>query len=634
MTSITEELDNLFSKLEITAEEYASYKNNLKLTLYDAQKLLKVINFPSELSNKILEENSSLLSDNNEKLKLSYKKIYSFIKSTLDTNDQQFAYKLLSKFLCDSKKNLFCLQGYAGTGKTHTLMNLVLKLIKLNAFKSFALVAPTNKAVSVMKAKFKEHIEKSYSVTYDEVITSFETALVNVQFLTLHQLLKIKSDFAADGTMVWINSTSTNITSYDLIIIDECSMIPINIVEQILTNIKGQTNIKVILSGDPAQLPPLNETQSAVFRYNNPITFMEYKIALKQLDPSIQSFSKESYKEFIKELQSIESFVMKQVMRTSNQDVMNVCLEIRNWVSNNESSPDLSPYVASDNVSIFDHELKTKFQEKWFKICLGEFQKKVNNTIILCWTNSQANSYNEYIRKNIFDVNSPKKYEVGDILILNNFYNFKSSSNSKILFNKNVGYTSEQLKVIKISIYKKKISLCESPHMNQIEENLKKSPYEKILSKFNDFKEDMKSMKIEFKSYELTVEKIGSEQSDLYKLYTMHDDSAQLYSKQKNMIQTIIKNFIMSISTDKHIEKFLSSNLTKYVWKDYYENMIEPFADVSYGYAITCHKAQGSNFYNVFVDANDIFKNNKLDEMKKCLYTAFSRTQNKLYILI
>ena len=170
--------------------------------------------------------------------------------------------------------------------------------------------------------------------------------------------------------------------------------------------------------------------------------------------------------------------------------------------------------------------------------------------------------------------------------------------------------------------------------LKEIEENLKKSPYEKILSKFNDFKEDMKSMKIEFKSYELTVEKIGSEQSDLYKLYTMHDDSVQLYSKQKNMIQTIIKNFITSISTDSHIEKFLSSNLTKYVWKDYYENMIEPFADVSYGYAITCHKAQGSNFYNVFVDANDIFKNNKLDEMKKCLYTAFSRTQNKLYILI
>jgi len=643
--TLSSELDTLLTELKITPEEYAKYKVNLKLTLFELQKLLNLIDNSSPLSEELSKHNPSILADMSESkttLRLSPKKIHKYISSITDTTDQKAASKLVSKFLCDSDKKLFCLQGYAGTGKTHTLMNLVLKLIRLGAFKSFSLVAPTNKAVSVMKAKFKEHIEHSYTISYDEVMTLFEADSVNVQFLTLHQLLKIKSDYAADGTMIWINSTSTNIASYEVIIIDECSMIPINIIEQILSNIKVIPNIKVILSGDPAQLPPLNETQSAVFKSTCNLSYSEY-IRLTQSTQSVQG--KKIFKTFIKELDAIDYFVMKQVMRTSNQDIINICLEIRNWVTLEVESPNLSPYISSDNVKIFDFNQKNKFEEEWFKIALEEFQKKSNNTIILCWTNNQSSSYNEYIRKNIFNVNNPKKYEVGDILILNNFYNLKSSSKefkieskkeSKSKFNKNVAYTSEQLKVIKINIIKKKILLCESLHMDQIESNLKNSPYANISSSFNDFKEDMQSMKIEFKSYELTVEKIGSEQSDLYKIYVLHDDSTQLYSKQKNLLQTIIKNFITTLSTtsDGSKGKFLSDNLNKFLWKDYYENMIEPFADVSYGYAITCHKAQGSNFYNVFVDAHDVFKNSKLDEMKKCLYTAFSRTQNKLYVLI
>jgi hypothetical protein len=639
--SFTDELDILFADLKITPEEYSKYKTNLKLTLNDAQKLIKLLNLPSSLSKELSKQNPLLLSDSEDRLKLSSKKINKFIKSTTNTktntDDQQSAYKLLSKFLCADNQKIFCLQGYAGTGKTYTLMNLVLKLIQLNAFKSFALVAPTNKAVSVMKTKFKEHIEKSYDLTYDEVISLFETDQISVQFLTLHQLLSIKSDYAADGSMIWINNNTTKISSYEVIIIDECSMLPINIIDQILQNIKSTSNIKVILSGDPAQLPPLNESQSAIFRYNNPITFTEYKKALSYLDPSINTFSKEIFKDFLNNINSIDYFIMKQVMRTSNQDVINICLEIRNWVNNEIESPNLSPYIKTENVAIFEHNLKSKFDEEWFKTCLIDFQKKNTNTIILCWTNNQTMSYNEYIRKNIFDVKNPKKYEIGEILILNNFYTFKSSSNQfKTKFNKNVAYTSEQFKVLKINIYKKKILLCQSVHMDQIEINLKNSPYEYLLKQFSSFKEDIQSMQIEFKSYELTVEKLGIEQSDLYKLYVIHDDSAQVYSKQKILIQTIIKKFINTLldSKDKNAEKFLSSNINKYLWKDYYENMIEPFADISYGYAITCHKAQGSNFYNVFVDAHDIFKNTKLEEMKKCLYTAFSRTQNKLFILV
>ena len=39
------------------------------------------------------------------------------------------------------------------------------------------------------------------------------------------------------------------------------------------------------------------------------------------------------------------------------------------------------------------------------------------------------------------------------------------------------------------------------------------------------------------------------------------------------------------------------------------------------------------SYYNVYIDAGDIMKNNKDTEMKRCLYTAFTRTENELNIL-
>jgi hypothetical protein len=98
----------------------------------------------------------------------------------------------------------------------------------------------------------------------------------------------------------------------------------------------------------------------------------------------------------------------------------------------------------------------------------------------------------------------------------------------------------------------------------------------------------------------------------------------------------------IQIITKKFISKLLSLSYTtnqielisKPIWKNIHQNIIEPFATVNYGYSITCHKAQGSNFYNVYIDANDIMKNIKENEMKRCLYTAFTRTVNNLKVLI
>ena len=70
------------------------------------------------------------------------------------------------------------------------------------------------------------------------------------------------------------------------------------------------------------------------------------------------------------------------------------------------------------------------------------------------------------------------------------------------------------------------------------------------------------------------------------------------------------------------------------LWEQFSKIFIEPFANVNYGYCTTVHKSQGSTYYNVYVDVEDILNNSKLDEMKRCMYTSFTRGSNEINLLI
>ena len=75
--------------------------------------------------------------------------------------------------------------------------------------------------------------------------------------------------------------------------------------------------------------------------------------------------------------------------------------------------------------------------------------------------------------------------------------------------------------------------------------------------------------------------------------------------------------------------------LLEEIWSYFYENLIDIFADISYGYCITTHKSQGSTFKYIFVDMNDIIlKNTNREESYRCLYTAITRTSEKISILL
>jgi exodeoxyribonuclease-5 len=67
-------------------------------------------------------------------------------------------------------------------------------------------------------------------------------------------------------------------------------------------------------------------------------------------------------------------------------------------------------------------------------------------------------------------------------------------------------------------------------------------------------------------------------------------------------------------------------------WIKYYE-FLRRFADVSYAYAITAHKSQGSTYQAAFVLEDDIDVNINVIERNRIKYTAYTRSSNKLYVL-
>ncbi len=640
------ELYNLLTISRITQNEYNLLSNNnCDLHISDLIHLINKISIKEEIKKKILEHRFNMIKvDKYNNVRLSPSKLKKLLYITEHmkfTKDQKQGIKKLSEFLLDPDKKIFGFFGFAGTGKTTTLTNLVLQFIKLKMYKRIALVAPTNKAVSVIKNKFlplllelTNNTNISNSLSFDLIIEELKSKNIHVDFITIHKLLNIKTDFDTNGKLVFVSNDKPELSKYDLIIIDECSMISIPMIDQLLFEIR-KNNAKIIFSGDPAQLPPINERTSSLFiNHKDDLTFHKYRDTLNRdkdknkeiyTQSFLNSFLKERHDLFVQDLLNMKRYTLTDVVRSKKENVTRACLSIRHWIENRFEFPPLEKYKELDGVNFYDYDpTKSSLDTDWFKNSLKEFKKGETNTIILTWTNNKANEYNNAIRQMIFKKTNLNRFEIGDILILNDFYQVKTDKKPIII------YTSEHIHINDIKIVNKDLNLFQNL---DTEINFKKFKNDQLMrKKYDEFVISIKNFyKLSYKCYELKVNKLGEENQ--ISLYIIHDDDMMAYERVMPLIQNHIKKYLITISPDLNREKIVNETIGKNLWKNFHDTCIEPFGNVSYGYAITCHKAQGSNYYNVYIDAGDIMKNNKETEMRRCLYTAFTRTENELNIL-
>lgn len=258
------------------------------------------------------------------------------------TEQQSQALTELQGFL-KSKKNFYLLKGYAGTGKS----TLCCELLKAESQRSFALTAPTNKAMRVLNTmRIREQLK--------------------VHCGTIHSLLNLIPK-EREGKILLEESEPPNLSRWSVIIIDECSMINDALMNIILEIPDCYPKIKIIFMGDSAQLPPVGEELSPAFLVPN-----------------------------ASELSEI-------VRQKADNPILKLTEKIRTQIDQeSEIFPKISAESLGDKGIFF-----AKNEQSWLKwmqvyFCKDEFKKDNDTFRVVTWSNARVRQINDMIRSAIY----------------------------------------------------------------------------------------------------------------------------------------------------------------------------------------------------------------------------------------
>lgn len=137
-----------------------------------------------------------------------------------------------------ASQSVSVLTGGAGTGKTTVLATLIKGLGSAGPKEKFALLTPTGKAAVRLRSKIKE------------------VAGVELEPRTIHSYL-LNGGWMDENTFRTRRSGQPIADGTTTVVIDECSMLNTSLFATLLRAIDWKTVRRLILSGDPQQLPPI-----------------------------------------------------------------------------------------------------------------------------------------------------------------------------------------------------------------------------------------------------------------------------------------------------------------------------------------------------------------------------------------
>lgn len=493
---------------------------------------------------------------------------------------QQQAINLVDQFISQYNDKYFYLFGSAGVGKTVIITHIIKNLIQSKKIDYVFICAPTHKALNVLETYFKSNLNLDKQKEF----------MTKMSFMTIHKLLEFKPVIAnEDGSKIFQSTKESKFLKqmeYRLIVIDECSMISSDMIKELDKYIQLYP-IKIIFLGDSAQLPPVGEPNSSVFT----------KI------PNNYQFH----------------IILDQIMRTDSMEIKEVSTIIRTWDQKESLIKFLLPIHSRKNsIKRFKmyHKKNDPTKSSWFKCFISKLE--INEIpIILTWKNYTADMYNQTIRQYIHR-HSPKSnlnnYLKGDYLMFNNFYLSPIDDTNF--------YTSDMIKILEIKTTKEKLfdwtELLNQKATTLIDRTLN-NLFKKLAKLNNHFKVDT-----------LTVERVHSDANMLIdkKTHSIITINLNDLEKYKTFIKTIKEHF------EFFFRKYKSETHSAKLWEIFHKKLIDPYAELNMGFAITTHKSQGSNYHIVFADIDDMGTNLNKNEMQKLLYTAVTRASKELYLIL
>lgn len=588
------------------------------------------------------------------------------------TKCQKHAINEMLLFLEDPNENVFGLFGYAGTGKTTLITKFVKEIVSKKYINSINFSAPTNKAVNVIKTNFADCISQFVLLntpdaniydTFNKQIDYLKSKGITTNLITVHKLLEYKNEINNKGEKIFKRSDKASnkiLTNYDLITIDECSMLEAQIIIDLFRTINKLTPsfIKIIFIGDPAQLAPVRESTSCIF--NTKRNEFREDLLTKYFNLDDKCKYKYDLNTFTADVIKCKKVILDEIVRSGNEMIKGVYNECRMWVLGQVKLPQLTKYKSA-NVRIYKHK-KTikKINSTWFKKYITYIQKNdtpVNN-IILTWRNAQTDEYNTTIRKTLFKKPNINQYEPGDVLMMNEFYLLRPLETEMTenkydkhdkLNKQNKLYTCEQIKVIEAELINHPIKRIVMPKIPEEYNKIIGTKIKRLITDINT------RLPPEYQVWKLIVKKLIDNDvnqgfnavdnfdpldyliNSRYAIYAHKEEMIEYIKNDKNFIKKQLDAFSMFLEEkfpDKKKQEMLTETIVTEIWKQINEIIEEPFANVNICFSMTTHKSQSSTYYNVFIDVDDLISNGNEEDAKKCLYTAVTRTSHELHLLI
>ena len=280
------------------------------------------------------------------------------IKTNLElTSSQKKAFLAIKTFIRDSNQKYFRLTGYAGTGKSYLIIELMnwLASKRLN----FIAASPTNKASKNLAKLAREN-------------------KFNVETTTIAKLLGQQPEINQEsGQEDFISNQDVSLEHYDLVILDEFSMISQSNFKEII-EATSYSNTKLIFVGDAAQLPPVGEKQPIIASTDlikdaaTLTQVVRYEGEIGQIAEAIRNNSRYQHQVY-------------PFATTTDKSI--ICLNRQQWLNQ------AAKYFQSEN-----------------------FRQNPDYCRILVWRNKTADSLNHWLRLQLWGKNPPA-FVKGDRLI-------------------------------------------------------------------------------------------------------------------------------------------------------------------------------------------------------------------------
>jgi len=507
-----------------------------------------------------------------------------YFKLTLTDEQKQLFNRILA--FINSDKKIFILKGYAGTGKT-TIMHGLVKYFGENKI-PFTLMASTGRAAKVMAEKAR-----------------FPAATVHGTIYVLHIVEMPRQGEKSDDANFRISfkMKMPNMNKKRVFFIDESSMLSNHLQKggniafgsgRLLDDLFSHTgNGKVVFIGDPAQLPPVNSKFSAALSEDYLSTTFDF---------------------------TIETFELKKVMRyNENSGMFYNTTALRNVIMSRQF-PQLSIKAHGfDDITVYYHD--NELIKKYYEVIKT---KGVDSAIYITLSNKQAAIVNSKVRIHLWGYKNTTPLKSGEsLMVARNNYLYGLNNGDLVTVDSVEKKTTRKagLTFLHINI---RVAHSDPEKGLVIKRVLIMADLLSMNSRDLSAQQDMELLA----NYFSRMRKIALEVYEILNATTtIEKRRAQLEAKIKKAgILFDIDDVLGQTPSKKALIKSIAYNNMQ---TDPYLNALR----VKYGYAITCHKAQGSEWPEVFIHLEKSMFYLDKENQYRWAYTALSRAEEKIHIL-